>query len=72
MKTIVINGVEKGVEIDTLGYSAVVFLANKEVLQMPTVTYSRGIEGVQGILNCRDWVPVVDGMIFNIANTGDA
>jgi hypothetical protein len=70
MKTIIVNGVEKEVEVSTLGYSAVVFLANKEVGQWPTVTYST--KDAKGALSSGICICITDGMIFNVANTGGA
>lgn len=70
MKTIIVNGVEREVGVGTLGYSGIVFLANKNISDRPTITYSA--TGVRGAITYMDQIHVVDGMIFNVANTGGA
>jgi hypothetical protein len=70
MKKIIVNGIEREVEADPLSYEAILFLANKETRHVPTVTYS--VKDARGTLDRGDLVPVVDGMIFNVTNTGGA
>lgn len=70
MKTIMVNGVENEIEVDTLGYSAIVFLADKEVKLLPTVTYKT--KDMNGSLIRGDHVEIEEGMILNVANMGGA
>lgn len=72
MTLINVNGCSMEIETKTLGYSAIVYLAEKEIIHEPTVTYSCTESARKGSLFAGQYVELQHGMIFNVQNTGGA
>lgn len=71
---IMVNGRELKLDSawDMLSYEQVARLANIPAQYTPTVLYSRGANGVSGILIPGQSVGIQNGMRFDVAITGNA
>lgn len=64
---ITVNDVDCGIELETIGYSAIVYLADMEVSKLPLISISHSKLGdAKAILPKGRHTNVLDGMIFTV------
>lgn len=69
---IIVNGKRSVVAGKDMSYANLLQIAGYVFLPDLSVTYRKGVNGAEGILVNGQTVLLADGMIFNVAHTGNA
>lgn len=65
MRLLSINEIDMEVEVETMGYSAIVYCADMEISLRPVVTYKLIGETNKSLLS-GEYIKICSGMIFDV------